>query len=71
MVAEGATRDEALGGGEDYELVVATPDPDGLRAAFSRAGLRAPLAIGRCTERSAGRVLDGEPLPPGGWRHRF
>jgi hypothetical protein len=52
-------------------LVVATPDPDGLRAAFSRAGLRAPLAIGRCTERSAGRVLDGEPLPPGGWRHRF
>jgi thiamine-monophosphate kinase len=68
MVAEGATRDEALG---DYELVVATPDPDGLRAAFSRAGLRAPLAIGRCTERSAGRVLDGEPLPPGGWRHRF
>ncbi len=29
-VAVGATLDEALGGGEDYELVVATADPEGL-----------------------------------------
>ena len=70
-VADGATRDEALHGGEDYELVIATPDPDGLRAAFARAGLRAPLAIGRCAEEATGRSLDGEPLATGGWRHRF
>jgi len=71
VVAAGATREEALGGGEDYELVLATADPDALRVAFAAAGLRPPLAIGACTERSAGSVLDGGPLPPGGWRHEF
>ena len=70
-VADGATRADALGGGEDYELVVATPDPDGLLAAFRGAGLREPLAIGRCTGMSRDRVLDGGPLPPTGWRHAF
>jgi thiamine-monophosphate kinase len=69
LVADGATRDEALGGGEDYELVIATPHPDALLAAFEREGLRAPLAIGTCVERSEGRLLDGGLLPPGGWRH--
>ena len=29
-VADGATEEEALGGGEDYELLVATADPDAL-----------------------------------------
>jgi thiamine-monophosphate kinase len=71
VVAGGATRDEALGGGEDYELVVATSDPDGLFTAFEQAGLRRPLAIGSCVEASEGRSLDGGPLPTGGWRHRF
>ena len=36
-----------------------------------RAGLRPLLAIGSCVDRSAGRMLDGGPLPAGGWRHRF
>jgi thiamine-monophosphate kinase len=71
LVAEGATRSEALGGGEDYELVIATADPDALATAFEEAGLRPPLAIGRCTDAGAGRSLDGGPLPAGGWRHRF
>jgi len=71
VVAVGATRDEALGGGEDYELIVATPDPDGLLAAFRRDGLRTPLAIGSCVVASKGRQVDGGPFPPGGWRHRF
>ena len=70
-VAPGATRDEALGGGEDYELVLATPDPVGLAAAFAAAGLRVPVPIGTCTD-DAGRVtLDGGEPPTGGWRHRF
>ena len=71
LVAEGATRQEALSGGEDYELIVATADPDALAAAFEAAGLRSPLAIGRCTEAGAGLLLDGEALPVDGWRHRF
>ena len=71
IVAEGATRPEALGGGEDYELIIATSDPDALMAAFEVAGLRSPLAIGRCTTAGARLLLDGEALPPGGWRHQF
>jgi thiamine-monophosphate kinase len=71
VVAEGATRYEALVGGEDYELVIATADPDTLVAAFEGAGLRPPLAIGRCTDVGSGRLLDGGALPAGGWRHRF
>ena len=37
-VADGATLEEALGGGEDYELLlaVAAADADGLEAAGSR-----------------------------------
>ena len=70
-VADGATRDEALGGGEDYELLVATGAPDGLVAAFREAGLRAPLPVGWCTDHPGQHTLDGDPLPPGGWRHRF
>lgn len=70
-VAAGATRDEALGGGEDYELVLATPDPVRLVAAFAAAGLRAPIPIGTCTGSARQFTLDGGELPRGGWRHRF
>jgi len=68
-VAAGATLPEALGGGEDYELVIATPDPEGLMAAFAATGLRAPVPIGRCTADPLERVLDREPLPRLGWQH--
>ncbi|MGH9093271.1 MAG: AIR synthase-related protein, partial [Acidimicrobiales bacterium] len=68
-VAPGATREEALGGGEDYELVVATADPDALAGAFAAAGLRAPVVFGRCTGDPADRLLGGEPLGRLGWEH--
>ena len=71
LVARGATRDEALSGGEDYELVLATPDPDSLRAAFRVEGLRPPLDLGWCTDRPGRWLIDGAPLPVAGWRHRF
>ncbi len=70
-VADGASRDEALSGGEDYELVMATSDPQRLEDAFGAAGLRAPVAIGRCTSDIGVWTLDGGPLPQGGFRHRF
>jgi thiamine-monophosphate kinase len=70
-VAVGATDDEALGGGEDYELIIATGDPDGLTHAFAAAGLRAPIAIGICTSDTEERTLAGSDLPDSGWRHRF
>ena len=71
IVADGATRDEALHGGEDYELILATPDPVGLLAAFRAAGLRVPLDIGCCTDAVGAWTADGEPLSSEGWRHRF
>jgi thiamine-monophosphate kinase len=70
-VAAGATIDEALGGGEDYELVVAVGDSAAERLCdgFAAAGLRAPLRLGRVVDDPARRVLDGEPLPRTGWQH--
>jgi thiamine-monophosphate kinase len=70
-VAAGATEEEALGGGEDYELLVATNRPDVLLDVFERENLPAPLEIGVCTG-AAGRVtLRGRPLDPVGYRHTF
>ncbi|HUP68260.1 MAG TPA: thiamine-phosphate kinase [Acidimicrobiales bacterium] len=68
-VAEGATLDEALGGGEDYELVFTAADSARVMASFAEAALRAPIAFGRCTGDPDERVLAGEPLPEGGWEH--
>ncbi len=70
-VAEGATRDEALSGGEDYELLLATGTPHDMVAAFRTADLAPPVPIGRCTDRAGHLTLDGDLLPSGGWLHRF
>lgn len=64
-----ATLQEALGGGEDYELVIATTDPERLIEVFAAAGLRAPLPVGHCTADPAERLLEGKPLARLGWQH--
>ena len=49
-VSPGATIEQALGGGEDYELAF-TISPEaiaGLAGRFRQTGLRAPLLIGEC-----------------------
>jgi thiamine-monophosphate kinase len=70
-IAPGATESEAVGGGEDYALLVAVSDPEPLRASFSASGLREPVVIGRCTDEPGRLLLRGEPLPSTGWHHRF
>ena len=67
--ALGATEDEALSGGEDYELLLISPDAGGLRRAFAAAGLRAPLEIGRVHGDPAARLLRGARFTPDGYRH--
>jgi thiamine-monophosphate kinase len=69
--AEGASPDEALGGGEDYELAFTAPDPGRVQATFAASGLRPPLAVGWCTARPDERVLAGRPLPEAGWEHSW
>ncbi len=62
-LAPGATLEQALTGGEDYELVFTAPAP------------RVPvgLRVGVCTADPAERTLAGQPLPVGvgGWEHEF
>ena len=67
-VAEGATLAEALGGGEDYELVIATTDANRLRSNFEAAGLSEPIEIGVVTPGDT-RTLGGEPLEALGFSH--
>ena len=71
-VGPGAGLDEALAGGDDYELCLTIPDPERLAEACAASGLPAPVAIGMVRE-GAGLVLAdaaGErPLPPSGWEH--
>jgi len=63
-VGPGATIDDALGGGDDYELLFAAPT-----APSFPAGLTVPIAIGRCTDDPSERRLGTGPLPEGGWEH--
>ncbi len=66
-VARGASLDEALQGGEDYQLLFTAPVP--ARVPAEIAGL--PITcIGQIVSGSPGKVqLDGQPLPAGGFDH--
>lgn len=68
-VATGATHDQALGGGEDYELVFCAPPGAPVLAAFAEAGLRPPLALGWCSPDPAELRLADDPLPQAGYEH--
>jgi thiamine-monophosphate kinase len=72
-VAEGATLEQALHGGEDYELLFAARP--GARVPRVLAGVRI-TRIGRVLRRRSGRAdvmmlgADGaQPLAPSGWQH--
>lgn len=70
-VAEGATLAQALGGGEDYELAFTATNPGHVAASFAEAGLRQPIAIGRCTADEAQRTLGEGDLPEAGYQHQW
>ena len=66
-VATGATIEEALAGGEDFELVFCVPPGTRVAAAFQ--GLRPPIRIGECTDSHLGLRVGGAELAPAGWEH--
>jgi thiamine-monophosphate kinase len=69
-VGAGATRDEALVGGEDYVLAFTAPPGAAVVTAF--AGLLLPVRIGTCVADAAVRLVDGQPFPPSrGWEHTW
>jgi thiamine-monophosphate kinase len=70
-VAPGATIDDALGGGEDYQLLFTVVDVAATLAAFARAELPTPIEIGVCTADAGERTLLGAALPTSGWEHRW
>ena len=60
-VAAGATLEEALGGGEDYELlVVADREASATLSPGSSGGLRPLLPLGTVVRDPAERLLGGE-----------
>ena len=74
--APGAALEEALAGGDDYELVFAVPTTefatDGeLEEMFARAGLSRPFPIGECVLEVGARTLWGEEVALVGWEHSF
>lgn len=68
-VAAGATEEEALTGGEDYEIVFSVPDPGPVIRNFESMGLRPPLVIGRCTAHPSVLTLRGNAFVAGGFEH--
>lgn len=68
-VAEGATTEEALRGGDDYVLVFTTPPEIDVCAAFVTAGEAAPIHVGRCVEGAGHLRLAGRSLEASGWEH--
>lgn len=68
-VRDGATADEALGGGEDYELLFSAPPQVDVIEGFTLRGLAAPFAIGELTVDPDERSLNGGELPPLGYLH--
>ena len=65
----GATREEALGGGEDFALAFCAPEGAPITSAFS--GLPDPIRIGTCTGAAGQLTLEGHPLDRTGWQHSW
>jgi thiamine-monophosphate kinase len=70
-VAQGATLDEAIAGGEDYELLIVTPNVERLRMIFVDRGLRPPIQIGWTVEDVGQRTYDAEDFERRGWQHQL
>jgi len=58
-----------LSGGEDYELLIVTPDPETLLHLSKERSQLQPILIGRTVKDFGTRTLEGKALTPRGWQH--
>jgi thiamine-monophosphate kinase len=70
-VFPGATREEAIAGGDDYELVFSAPLRRRVLEVFECRDLRPPLCVGVCVGDAQRRMLGDLPLPARGWEHSW
>ena len=70
-VAAGATPEEAISGGEDYELLIATDDAPRLRLIFHDRGLLDPITIGHVVASKSERTYHAEEFVRRGWQHQL
>ena len=70
-VARGATSDEAIAGGEDYELLIATDDLARLTMIFDDRGLAGPIVMGRVVADPAHRRWRTREFERRGYQHQW
>ena len=68
-VAPEASFEEALSGGEDFELLFTAPDREAVKRTFEGRNLPPPILIGQVQEKPSVRLLAGKPLLALGYRH--
>lgn len=68
-VAAGATLEDALQGGDDYELVWCARPGSAMAAGFSGRALREPHLLGRIVADRLTRTLEGRRVTASGWDH--
>lgn len=70
-VGEGGTLDDAVSGGDDYELLICHPEPEALARRFADEGLPPPTRIGVVTAERERLLVDGDECRElaGGWTH--
>jgi len=66
-----ATKEEALTGGDDYELLFAAKDEAKVQEAFAYYGEEPPIVIGVCLEDPKARLYEGRPVEVRGFQHIF
>jgi thiamine-monophosphate kinase len=62
-----ATMEEAMSGGEDYQLVFCAPESADIDGTFG--SLFTPIRVGHCTSDPNERTVAGRPFTPTGWGH--
>jgi thiamine-monophosphate kinase len=70
-IHNGALRTEALSGGEDFELLIATDDVARLSDVFLSEGLRQPIVLGEVHANPEVRRIEGVQDKPSGFVHEI